>query len=289
MKSSSSRTSWPQITLFVVLLTVFSAVFNYIILRAHALRGAGGLYTVGITWSFGLAAMLTMKLSGRNLSELGWKWPTARYARISWLIPLAYSFIAYAFIWITGLGKFPNREFMASRVEYMGLHASPTASTIVYVVLTGTYGILGIMVTALGEEIGWRGFLVPELYKSNSFIKTVLFSGVIWTLVHFPVLIWADYNAGTPKWYEITCFTVLVMSLSLIFAWIRLKSGSLWTGVLLHASHNLYIQRIFTPLTADAGHTAWYIDEFGLVVPLIVAALAFYFFTRRNELQPSVI
>ena len=203
---------------------------------------------MGITWSSGLAAMLTMKLGGRSLSELGWRWPAARYARISWLIPLAYSSIAYAIIWITRLGKFPNREFMATRVEYMGLHASPTASTIVYVVLTGTLGTLGVMVTSLGEEIGWRGFLVPELYKSNSFLRTALFSGVIWTLVHFPVLIWADYNAGTtPTWYAITCFTVLVMSLSFTFAWMRLRSGSLWTAVLLHASHNLYPANLYTP------------------------------------------
>ena len=44
----------------------------------------------------------------------------------------------------------------------------------------------------------------------------------------------------------------------------RMKSGSLWTGVILHASHNLFIQAILTPLTIDNGKTMYYIDEFEL-------------------------
>jgi hypothetical protein len=68
----------------------------------------------------------------------------------------------------------------------------------------------------------------------------------------------------------------------------RLKSGSLWTGALLHASHNLYVQTIFTPLTRDTGKTAWFIDEFGLMLPLVTIAFAVYFWARRAELQTPV-
>jgi uncharacterized protein len=66
-----------------------------------------------------------------------------------------------------------------------------------------------------------------------------------------------------------------------------LKSGSLWTATLLHASHNLYIQGILTPLTRDTGKTAWFIDEFGLFVPLITVAFAIYFWNRRHELTEN--
>jgi hypothetical protein len=64
----------------------------------------------------------------------------------------------------------------------------------------------------------------------------------------------------------------------------QLKSGSLWTGVILHASHNLYIQAIFTPFTRDTGRTNWYIDEFGIVLPIVVSVVAVYFWRRRREL-----
>ena len=65
----------------------------------------------------------------------------------------------------------------------------------------------------------------------------------------------------------------------------RLKSGSLWTAAMLHASHNLYIQEIFTPLTRNTGKTAWYIDEFGAVLPIVILVFAIYFWRRRGELN----
>ena len=284
---SESKGSWRQIILFLLLLIALSAIFNFLILSSHKLRGAEGLYVMGITWCSGLAAMATLKLSGRKLSELGWRWPQSRYAFMSWSIPLIYVTIAYAIIWSSGMGGFPNLDFMQQLVATMGLHASPLISTVIYVLLTGSLGIIGIMSRALGEEIGWRGFLLPELYKKIGFTGAALFSGVVWTLIHYPVLIWADYNSGTPTWYALICFSVMVMSLSFIFAWMRLKSGSLWTGAILHASHNLYIQRIFTPLTRDTGKTPWFIDEFGLVLPLVVTVLAIYFWRRRYELETT--
>ncbi len=67
--------------------------------------------------------------------------------------------------------------------------------------------------------------------------------------------------------------------------WLRLRSGSLWTAALMHASHNLFIQGFFTPMTAPSGAiTPYAIDEFGFVLPLVVAAAAFWFWRRRHEL-----
>ena len=51
-----------------------------------------------------------------------------------------------------------------------------------------------------------------------------------------------------------------------------LRSGSLWTATFLHASHNLFIQAIFTPLTGNTRPTPDAIDEFGFVLPLVIAA-----------------
>jgi membrane protease YdiL (CAAX protease family) len=96
---------------------------------------------------------------------------------------------------------------------------------LLYLLLTGSIGMVHSIANALGEEIGWRGFLVPELFKTTGLTGTALFSGVVWALWHYPVLIGADYNAGTPTWYGLTCFTVMVLAISFIFAWMRLKIG----------------------------------------------------------------
>jgi uncharacterized protein len=273
-----------QIATYLFLVLLFSSVFYFLMIRSHALAGAGGYYAVGIMWCPALAAFATLKMNGRSLSELGWKWPAARYAFASWFLPLAYTAVAYLNVWMAGLGGFPNPEFVQSMTTRMGLGFSPAVSTAIYVLLVGSFGMARGLSTAVGEEIGWRGFLVPELSKNVGFTATAVISGIVWAVWHYPILIFGDYNAGTATWYALACFTVMVVSGSFIYAWMRLKSGSLWTGALLHASHNLYVQAIFTPLTSNTGKTAWYIDEFGAVIPLISVLIAVYFWARRGEI-----
>jgi CAAX protease family protein len=278
-------TSRQQIITYLVLVFAFSSVFYFLTLRAHSLGAGAGLYVFGIMWCPALAGMATLKIYKRDLSDLGWKWPEKKYAIQAWFIPLLYASITYAIVWCFRLGGFPNQEFMDAIAARMGLRASPAISTIVYVLLAGSFGMAKGLASSLGEEIGWRGFLVPELFKNIGFTGTALISGVVWSCWHYPLLIWADYNSGTPTWYGLTCFTVMVISIAFVFAWMRLKSGSVWTAALLHTSHNLYIQAIFTPQTRNTGKTAWYIDEFGAVLPLVALLFAIYFWSRRNELS----
>ena len=278
---ASSRT---QILTYLVLLFLFSSVFYYLILRAGGLRAGGGGYTLCLMWCPGLAGMATLKLNGRSLSDLGWKWGEPKYQFFSWLTPILYATIAYLIVWIFGLGKFGNPEYLEALARRSHLAGPHWLAVLIGFLLIAIYGMIGSTSSALGEEIGWRGFLVPELSKNISFTWTAILSGLVWSVWHYPILIYGGYNNGTPSWYGLLCFTVMVVSISFSFAWMRLKSGSLWTGALLHASHNLYIQGFFTPITSDTGKTAWYIDEFGCVVPLVAVAFAIYFWTRRREL-----
>jgi uncharacterized protein len=89
---------------------------------------------------------------------------------------------------------------------------------------------------------------------------------------------------GVPRGYIFGCFVILNVGGAAIVDWFRLRSGSLWTGVLLHNSHNIFVQAIFTPLTVNTGKTQYFLDEFGIVLPLVMLALGVYFWTRRGEL-----
>jgi uncharacterized protein len=77
----------------------------------------------------------------------------------------------------------------------------------------------------------------------------------------------------------------MVVSQCFVFAWLRLKSGSLWPAAMLHASHNLFVQQIFDALMRDTGRTRWYTSEFGVALALTSAVLAVYFWTRRAEVS----
>jgi membrane protease YdiL (CAAX protease family) len=276
-----------QVLMYLALVLAFSSFFYFLILHSGSLGNGRGMYVLGLMWCPALAGMLTLRLNGRSIAELGWKWGETKYQIQSWLIPLLYASIAYVIVWVGRFGAFGNREYLDALVKQMHLGGPAWISIALGIFLTGTYGLVRNVSSALGEEIGWRGFLVPELFKTTSFTLTSFASGIVWSLWHYPVLIYGDYNAGTPTWYGLTCFTVMVVSSSFIFAWMRLKSGSLWTGAILHASHNLYIQAILTPLTRNTGKTAWYIDEFGCVLPLVLVVVAVYFWSKRRELPVS--
>jgi membrane protease YdiL (CAAX protease family) len=139
-------------------------------------------------------------------------------------------------------------------------------------------------VSALGEELGWRGLLVPELAKLTTFTRTALISGAIWALWHTPLILFADYNSGAPKPYAVLCFAVAVIGISFAFAWLRLRSGSVWTGMLMHASHNLWIQGFFDRVTIDTGRTRWFTTEFGAALALVAVIVALVFWRLRHTI-----
>lgn len=277
-------TKQPIIT-FLVLTFALSSLFYFLIIHTGKLGSGFGLYVTGLMWCPGISAVLTSLILGRKISEMGWQWGKSKYQLRSYLIPLLYAFITYILIWSFGWGGFYNEDFVTEVATSFGWTQLPSGLIIVlYLIFMGLFGIVGSAANAVGEEIGWRGFLAPELFKTFNYTQTALLSGGIWAVWHFPILIFADYNSGTPYWYGLTCFSVMIISISFVFTWFRLKSNSLWTGVILHASHNLFIQSIFTPLTKYTGNTKYYIDEFGIVLPIICLCFAFYFWRKRSQL-----
>jgi membrane protease YdiL (CAAX protease family) len=277
------------IFLFLFFTFLFSSLFYAAIIHTGKLGSGGGLFVTGLMWCPALSAFITSLILKRPIAGLAWGWGNPKYQWWSYLTPLLYSTVAYLIIWLTGWGGFYNTETVHSIAEAFGFpHMSGPLAIFLYFLLYGVFSLTRSMATAAGEEIGWRGFLVPELYKVTGYTQTSLITGVIWAAWHVPILVFADYNSGTPIWYGLSCFAVLVISISFIFTWFRLKSNSLWTGVLLHASHNLFIQGFFTPLTIDTGKTNYFYDEFGVVLPCVTVLLAVYFWSRRGELPTSL-
>src|SRR5919202_1534230 len=115
-----------------------------------------------------------------------------------------------------------NPNSIQEIAKNFGWQALPPGIVIpLYVFFLVTFGLLQACLPALGEEIGWRGFLVPELAKTTTFSKTALISGVVWAVWHYPEIIFGDYNGGTPIWYSVFCFTLSVIAISFPMAWLR--------------------------------------------------------------------
>ncbi|MGD2115653.1 MAG: type II CAAX endopeptidase family protein [Acidobacteriota bacterium] len=277
-----------RIAVFLLLTFGLSAIFYALLVRRGGLEGAGaGLEVLGLMWCPGIAALLTQLVFRRTLAGLGWGWGKTRYQVSSFLLPLAYAGCVYVPVWWLGLGGLDAEVLHRAAVRF-GLDAVPEPWVLVPLVpVVGIVGLVPNAIFALGEEIGWRGFLVPELRRATTFTRTALLSGLVWAAWHMPLILFAGYRAETPVWFGVVCFTVLVVGVSVPLAWLRLKSGSLWTAMFLHAGHNLYIQSFFDRLTTDAGPTEWIVGEFGAGLALVAAGVGFLFWRRRGALSGS--
>jgi membrane protease YdiL (CAAX protease family) len=274
------------IALFLGLTVLLSAIFYAFIIATGHVGGGNGAYELGLMWSPAVAALCTCRISGLSIQSLGWRWGAARWQMLAFFIPLAYTAIAYTVVWLVGFGGFPDHKFVDATRSSLGWSGAPDWLVISgYFLLMGSAGMIMSMAFALGEEIGWRGFLAPRMTEAFGFRPGAVLTGAIWTLWHLPLVFFADYNSATPWWFAVTCFAVLMLSMSVVMAWLRLVSGSLWTAALFHASHNQFVQVFFTPLTSSRGAiTSYAIDEFGFVLPTVMLMTAALFWNRRSDL-----
>lgn len=101
--------------------------------------------------------------------------------------------------------------------------------------------LLGGLFIFIGEEFGWRSYLLEKLRPIGRW-KALFLSGVIWPLWHLPAV--SIVNPATPYGDQFsllgTLVTLIIFALmGFIFGWLYLESKSVWPCVLMHSYNNL--------------------------------------------------
>lgn len=87
----------------------------------------------------------------------------------------------------------------------------------------------------LGEEIGWRGFLLPVLLKRNGPLAASLILAVVWGLWHLPIDLYAGFLVKGPG--AVLARIIWTFPMAVLFTWFYLRcKGSMLVAVLLHTS-----------------------------------------------------
>ncbi|WP_211664935.1 CPBP family intramembrane glutamic endopeptidase [Litorilituus lipolyticus] len=198
------------------------------------------------------------------------------------MIPFAIALVAYLIVWSFGGGDLYNSEFLASKKQSYNLNEWNDLSIFLFhLFLVASVSFIISIPSILGEEIGWRGLLVPELSKVTTFTGVVLVSGVLWSAFHWPLILLGLYwNNDTTIYYQLIFFTLFITSTGTIMAYIRLKTGSVWTAVMYHGASNIFIQKVFTPITITNENSSYYIDEFGAILAIVATVVAFFFWRK---------
>ena len=94
------------------------------------------------------------------------------------------------------------------------------------------------MFFALCEELGWRGYLDPQLTLLNiTGVKKHLIVGLIWAVWHLPLILTTDYT-DTALSIFLPIFTIGVIIAAIVYGQIRKFSQSVWPAVIMHGIAN---------------------------------------------------
>lgn len=185
-----------------------------------------------------------------------------------WKLPLKnYLFVIFAPLFFVSIGIILYSLFVGN-IGYFEPLAFFSIPTILWA---------GLYAGPLGEELGWRGFLLPELQKKFSNLKSAIYIGIIWFTWHIP-LFWAPFgtlvSGDTFSFLPIVIYFIMLICLSIMITWLVINSKeSVLIAILFHLSINAGIALLFFPelnLTFKIVHLLSSIPMIIFIVILIV-------------------
>lgn len=200
-------------------------------------------------WIPGILAIIFTKKRGGSLKEIGLKLNFNRWYIFSWFV--------FPFIILLGIGintLFPGASFSLYMTDFLesyrpileesGQYAEmyellqnqpwiPLTMTVISGLIAG---ITINFVFAIGEEIGWRGYLYREL-KHMGFWKMTVVTGAIWGVWHTPLVL-QGHNYPEYPVLGVFLMTIWCILLSPVFSLVRMKSKSVLTAGIAHGTLN---------------------------------------------------
>jgi membrane protease YdiL (CAAX protease family) len=191
-------------------------------------------------------------LATRLITREGWSntflrpnlrrgWP---FYLAAWLLPLVAIIVGGAIYYLLFPGKFDLSMSWARETGRIPVHLATDPWTVVMgqKVLDGFRKVPWFMFVIFGEEFGWRAYLLPKLMPLGS-RKAFLLVGAIWGVWHWPIIL-MGHQYGTGYWGAPVVgpllFVLIIMSPSVVFSWVTLRTGSVWPACIAHVVHNAF-------------------------------------------------
>jgi membrane protease YdiL (CAAX protease family) len=207
-------------------LVLLMAVGAALLIRILELTPNMGMWVLWSCTPTVAALIMLLVVSREGYTKAGWKLLGLHRLGLSvwWIafgLTLLITVAASAIVWATPL---------ASLVMPEGGIIDPLIGFLIKVVLfTLTF--------ALWEEIGMRGYLLPNLLSSGR-TRALALSGVVWAAWHMPLILLTPVFPVGNKLISLPLFVMTVVAASFVYGYLRLYTGSVWPASLAHSVHN---------------------------------------------------
>lgn len=249
----------------IILYFILTYIFNYLLgitiifLKSDFLYAYQGYICM---YGPGIAALIAHRINREQFPQLGFKICPVRYLIGGTAIPIFYLLVSHGIYWIL----FPDNL-------NLNVHFPKTLPMMIPIHIF----------FALGEEIGWRGFLAPSMTAKFGYVKASILIGIIWGLWHNPFFIERFYYLGAPF-----LFITMTVALSIILNYLRFKSKSIWPAVVIHGIHNFILFDILDLFTGGT-QKVYFVGETGIITVgiTILIALVFLLIYKNSPIRFS--
>lgn len=144
--------------------------------------------------------------------------------------------------------------------------------------------IIAIVSTPIiwGEEFGWRGYLQVRLFAEKPLWAAVA-TGLIWGVWHYPMILMGYIFSGNPL--GLLLYPINMIFTSIIYGWLRLRSGSVWSASLAHATGNTIINPLLASLLPSI---EWPLVWAGYRLAVLVILCAWIILTGQLKQQREI-
>lgn len=181
-----------------------------------------------VGWGFILASLI---MTGLTLGKAGVIALLKRY--LIWRVDWKWYLVAFLLIPLISLiGVYLNAALTQTSVDFSKVLAyqlfGPSVNLALLIVPFFLFDAI-----ANGEEMGWRGYVLPRLQANYSALTSSLILGVIWGIWHIPKFL-THWDTASFLW-----FMVDVLAKAVLLTWMYNNTrGSLLLVTLFHASFN---------------------------------------------------
>lgn len=203
---------------------------------------------------------------GRVWRQVGFGWPGSFPLLVAVLGAVAFVGLSFGGALLLGVVRFSDPGWDLS------------SDVLNFLVSTAVFGVV-----FLGEEIGWRGFLLLRLAEVVSGRRAALTTGACHAVFHLPLLVLTTtYQSAGSRWIVVPMVMVTLTMAGVWYAWLRTWSGSIWPVSVSHAGFNNIVEALGTAAIATSPATMAYVTtETGVLTMALMIVVAGVLLTLR--------
>ena len=203
---------WLTIWIFITTL-----MYHFFVARTEEPRSYLGLLMIIPLLTFLIQHIVIYKKI--DIQQFAIKKPKNVSLLLSIVLPIALGLFVHTYFFLTNQGTFLFKE--------------PNELLILLAL-----GLTITTISALFEEIIWRGYYHNRLRKIYSFHKTAFIIALIWSIWHFPIaLLYKDY---TNLIIGIISYLVILFFTSYLLSYLRERSDSIIPATFFHGLMNVF-------------------------------------------------